>query len=86
MYDNRFREIRVKRGYKQKEVAALLNTSRETYSKYENGKIDPRATAIVKLCEFYDLSADYLLGLSPVQHTLSYRKKTIIKAEGYKGS
>ena len=77
----RLKEIRVKRGYTQKDIADLLNISRESYSLYERNRVDPRASTIVKLSEFYNLSADYLLGTTDKEVSLSERNKTVIRPE-----
>lgn len=48
------------------EVADSTGISRSNVSKYEKGEVKPSADAIVSLCEFYDVSADWLLrGIEP---------------------
>lgn len=76
----RLKEIRIHRGYTQKEIAEAIGIHRVIYSRYETGKVDPRATIIQKLSEFYDLSADYIMRTIDRQYSLSDMKKTIIKA------
>lgn len=48
----------------QKEIAEKLQISVRTYQRYESGERSPDAELIVKMCKFFDVSADYLLGLS----------------------
>ena len=35
-----------------------------TYSQYENGKRDVPISVLIKLCRYYQVSADYILGLA----------------------
>lgn len=55
------RNIREDRDIRQKEVAAVLNVSQNTYSQYETGVISLTAEILIKLSEFYGVSIDYLL-------------------------
>lgn len=56
------RSLREDNDYKQREVAAVLNVSQNTYSQYENGLISWTAESLIKLADFYNVSVDYLLG------------------------
>ena len=56
------RGLREDRDYRQREIAAFLNVSQNTYSQYENGVIELTAENLVQLADFYDVSVDYLLG------------------------
>ena len=55
------RGIREDRDIKQKEIAAILNVSQNTYSQYETGVISLTAEVLVKLADYYGVSIDYLL-------------------------
>ena len=55
------RSIREDRDIRQKEVAAYLNVSQNTYSQYETGVIALTADVLIKLSDFYGVSIDYLL-------------------------
>lgn len=59
----KLREIRTKNGYSQLEIANVLNTTQQQYSKYETGTQELPARHIVTLCYFYKVSADELLGI-----------------------
>ena len=59
----RIRELREDHDRKQKEIADILNISQQQYSLYENGNRDIKTEQIIKLCLFYNVSADYILGL-----------------------
>lgn len=60
----RLKELRINNGLKQKYLADFLNISQNTYSQYENELRQVPLDLLVKLCKFYNVSADYLLGLS----------------------
>ena len=55
------RGIREDRDIKQKEIAAYLNVSQNTYSQYETGVISLTAEVLIKLASYYNVSIDYLL-------------------------
>ena len=55
---------------KQKDIANVLNITQQTYSLWENGtKIIP-LKHLNSLCNYYDVSMDYVLGLSNVRWTV----------------
>jgi transcriptional regulator with XRE-family HTH domain len=62
-YYKRIKEIREDRDIKQKEIAEILQTDQSYYSKYERGLHPMTAEQIIILCKYYNLSADYLLGI-----------------------
>ena len=55
------REMREDKDLTQKELARLLGTSQQYYSKYETGKFDIPVRVLVQLAELYGVSVDYLL-------------------------
>lgn len=63
-YYKRIKEIREDRDIKQKKIAEILQTDQSYYSKYERGLHPMTADQIIILCKYYNLSADYMLGLS----------------------
>lgn len=64
MYYRRIRELREDRDEFQKDIARLLNTTQQQYSKIENGLTEITADRVIKLAKHYKVSADYILGLS----------------------
>lgn len=58
------KELRIDRDFKQREIANLLGISQPSYADLENEVTMLTADYIIKLCKFYNVSADYLLGLS----------------------
>lgn len=71
-YEN-LRNIREDRGFTQKQIAEVLETTRQYYSDYENGKRDIPIRVYITLANFYGVSIDYLAGLE---------EKTVIKNNG----
>ncbi len=63
-YAEKIRELRVDRDLSQKDIAKLLNTSQSYYAQYENSKRALPIHHLKALCDFYKISADYILGLS----------------------
>lgn len=61
-FSNRLAELRHEKGLSQKEIAKLLYIPQTTYSHYEVGNREPSIETIIKLCDLFDVSADYLLG------------------------
>lgn len=47
----------------QKEVGQILNKSQQGYDHIEAGRAELKIDDLVKLCRFYDLSADFIVGL-----------------------
>jgi len=48
----------------QSQAAAKLGVSQALLSHYENGSREPKLEFIVKLCDYYGVSADYLIGIT----------------------
>ncbi|MFR1111767.1 MAG: helix-turn-helix domain-containing protein [Anaerotruncus colihominis] len=60
---NRFREQRIKHGYKtQKELADVLFVNQTAVSQWERGATTPSNQLLIKLSELYGVTTDYLLG------------------------
>lgn len=64
LYPERMRNLREDNDLTQKEVASLLGVAQTTYSQYELYKRPMPIECLVKLCEYYDVSADYMLGFT----------------------
>lgn len=61
---HRLKSLRELNEYTQKEIAEILGTTQQTYCNYEIGKYEIPVHHILKLCELYRVTSDYLLGLS----------------------
>ena len=62
-YRERIRNVREDRDLTQAEIGRLLNKSQQGYNHIEAGRAELKIEDLVTLCRFYDLSADYLIGL-----------------------
>ena len=60
----RIKDLREDGDLKQSDIAKIINTTQQQYSKIENGKSEPTAEKLIKLAQFYKVSVDYILGLS----------------------
>lgn len=63
-YRERLRNVREDRDLTQAELGRLLSKSQQGYNHIEAGRAELKIDDLVKLCQFYDLSADYLIGLT----------------------
>lgn len=63
-YAQRIRDLREDLDLKQSDIAEILKTTQGYYSKYELGKRKLPIDHLITLCQFYDVSADYILGFT----------------------
>lgn len=56
------RDLRIDADKTQQEIADVLQTSQTMYARYERGANELPIHHLLKLCEYYDVSADYILG------------------------
>lgn len=59
---NRIKELRLRNGWRQEDLAQKLNTKRQTVARYETEVRGLDVETVLKLCEIFDCTADYLLG------------------------
>ena len=64
MIYQRIRDLREDHDLKQKEMAKILNCSQQVYSNYELGQRDIPTEILIRLSQYYNVSIDYLLGLT----------------------
>lgn len=62
-YQIKMRSLRENAKLTQKEIADKLGIEQTVYSRYETGRADIKPFQIVKLCNFYRVSADYFFDL-----------------------
>jgi transcriptional regulator with XRE-family HTH domain len=63
-YRERIRNIREDRDYTQTEIGKILQKSQQGYNHIEAGRAELKIDDLIILCKFYNLSADYLIGLT----------------------
>ena len=60
----RIRDLREDADMTQTEIAKILNCSQRVYSNYERGDLDIPTHILISLSLYYNVSVDYLLGLT----------------------
>lgn len=60
----RLKDLREDRDLKQSQIAEILNIKQNTYSQYENGQRQIPIDSLITLSKFYNVSIDYILGVS----------------------
>ena len=68
--------LRQEKGVSQRKAASALGISQALLSHYENGIREPGLAFVGRACDYYGVSADFLLG-----RTLSRDGTTIIEPE-----
>lgn len=63
-YVKRIRDLREDHDYTQEYVARILGTSQSMYARYERAANELPIHHLLTLCNLYQVSADYILGLS----------------------
>ena len=61
-YVKRIRDLREDHDKTQQEIATVLGTSQTMYARYERGANELPIRHLLKLCDYYCVSADYILG------------------------
>ena len=67
----RIRDLREDRDLTQAQIAKILKTTQQQYSKIETGRADISGEKLILLARFYNVSCDYILGLSKDPRPLS---------------
>ena len=63
MFETRIKALRVSLGLNQVEFAGQLSATKQSVSNWENGNILPSIDMLIKICNTFSVSANYLLGL-----------------------
>ena len=72
-YRERIKNVREDHDLTQAQVGKLLDKSQQGYNHIEMGRAELRIDDLIRLCKFYDLSADYLIGLT--DNPISYKNE-----------
>ena len=72
-YRQRLRDLREDRDLTQADIGKLLNKSQQGYNHIEIGRAELKIEDLITLCRFYDLSADYIIGL--INQPISFKQK-----------
>ncbi len=74
-FGERFKELRMEKGLSQDKISKLLGVSQGAVAKWELNKTEPTESAICAVAKFFNISAEYLLGLDSAEYrTLSTPK------------
>lgn len=65
-FTQRLRDLREDNDYNQEQIAKVLGITRQQYQLYESGKRELKISHLIKLCKFYNVSADYVLGFTDI--------------------
>ena len=74
-YYERIKDLREDQDLTQQEVASILNTSQSYYAQYENNKRQMPFDRAIELAKFYNVSLDYIAGLTNTKRTLLSNEK-----------
>lgn len=66
-YRTRLRNVREDRDLTQSDVGKIISKSQQGYNHIETGRAELKIDDLITLCRFYNLSADYLIGLTDKQ-------------------
>lgn len=68
-FNTRLKELRLEKGQTQKDLANAIEVGRTTISEYESGKIVPKQEGLLKIANHFNVSVDYLTGVSDERST-----------------
>ena len=66
------RRLRESTGLNQKDFAASVGMKQTTYNGYETGKHRPKSDVLIAIADKYNVSVDFLLGISDESITTAY--------------
>lgn len=58
----RLKELRIEQGLTLKQLSMKLSIPLQTYANYEHGTREPPIDLLIQICDFYKISADFLIG------------------------
>ena len=71
----RLKDVREDKDLKQEDIAKYLNISRQYYSRYELEQVEMPIRHYKKLAEYYNVSIDYLCGITNTKKALKLTEK-----------
>ncbi len=74
MFAQRLKELRRTKGVSQASLSAALGLSQQAVGKWETGRCTPDPNTIADVAAFFDVTADYLIGLNDVENDNSQPK------------
>ncbi len=77
----RLKDLRDDKDMTQHQVAEIIGTYQTHYSKYERGEREIPFHLVIKLAKFYNVSVDYIAGLTNDPNPINNKEKYSIKQE-----
>lgn len=77
MIGERLLELRKDAGLTQDDLAAILNINKHSISSYERDKSEPPDAIKIAIAQYFDVSVDYLLGLTDNAAPVSRERKVV---------
>lgn len=62
-YAQKIRDLRVDHDLSQAQIAEIIGSTKNQVGKYERGEQEMPIKHLINLCNYYNVSADYILGL-----------------------
>lgn len=78
-FSNTLKELREKNGYTQKRLGELLHVSKNSISHYELGKSMPDISVLIEMTDIFNVSMDFLLGLTDFNLSKDLLNKSLDK-------
>jgi len=63
-FSERLRELRTEKSLSARALAALVDLNKASINNWENGTHDIKSEYLIRLAKFFNVSTDYLLGLT----------------------
>ena len=76
-FPKRLKELRLNAGLTQKDLAKAIEVGRTTISEYESGKIVPKQEGLLKIANHFNVSVDYLTGVSNERATRKQNESSL---------
>lgn len=67
-YTKRLYDLRVDNDLRQEDIAQVLKVTSQAYGMYESGKRSLPIEHLVRLAQYYNVTADYILGLKDIKN------------------
>ena len=84
MIGDRIRELRNQKRMSQTELSKMLHVSQQTVTKWETGKAEPSSSTVNGLANFFNVSADYLLGRDSDTENVDIKNDPVVLSYGGK--
>ena len=69
------KNLRIKKGLSQQQLADILGISQQSVNKYENHNIEPDISTLSSMAVLFNTSVDYLIGHSTIDHVIENVEK-----------